>query len=150
MDVCSGSDQCLEEYGAVSLLSALEWHLPSFLFTSSLCSCHLFRFVTGQLKDAGRVSSVLLLWDIKIQLHGSQIVYLCSSFFMHCSICFLIALVLTICHLASFAVLQALIVVLCLKDGWCPLFRYLNEPLSGIFSLNSEIYIFHSLDGPPE
>lgn len=43
MEVCSGSDQCLEEYGAVSLLSAFQGVTFAFLFfTSSLCSCHLF------------------------------------------------------------------------------------------------------------
>lgn len=49
------------------------------------------------------------------------------------------ALFLMIYPLGSFAVLQVLIVVLCLKDPRGTLFSYLNGPLLGIFSLNSEV-----------
>lgn len=59
----------------------------------------------------------------------------------HC-VCFSIALFLTICHLGSYAVLQVLIAVLCLKDPQCTLFRYLNGPPPSILSLNREAWIF--------
>ena len=54
MEMFSGSGQCLEEYGAVSLLSASEG------VTFAFFSLHFFtlflsflRLVTGQLKEAG-------------------------------------------------------------------------------------------------